>query len=1102
MKKKWFSLIPHVYRCLESKLGMKMRATFIVLLICIGQTFAVDLYSQNKRLSLKMTNVSIKAVLESIEDRSDFFFMYEAHNVNVEREVTVLAENKTVPEILNELFANTDITYKITNRQIALTADNSSIAEQQPVKVSGKVTDSYGVPLPGVSVLVKGTSNGIISDANGSYSLSNVPMDATLIFSFVGMKSQEIKVAGKSNINAKLEEENIGLEEVVAVGYGTMKRSDLTGSLSSISSNSIKEHPMNDFSQVLQGRSAGVSVTNTTGSPGQAPRIRIRGANSINGSNDPLYIIDGIPGGSDVNPNDVKSVEILKDASATAIYGSRGASGVILITTFRGDAGAPKITLSSNIGVSQVGKRYDTLNAGDYADLVNKVYNKEMYTPSQISAFRQNGGTNWQDEIFSTGLSQNYQASISGGSGNVKYLFSANYVKEVGTLENTNRDKSGFRANINSDFSKRLSISVDITASTGTRFNEGLGTGGGKLNPILQALIWSPTESVYDTDGNYTNADTYGSLGRNPMLCLNEPYEKKKGTSFGINSNMKYKITNDLSFVGNISVGKSNSYNRNYVSKAFQASNPNLSLNSSDGFGWQLQTLLNYNKKILEKHNIFLTAGFEESAHEGRSMSLTANGVDSPAADIALSSTNSVGQSYYDGGLQSFFGRINYNYASKYFLTATYRADGSSVFEKENQFSYFPSAGLSWMLSEERFIKNLNVFDRLKLRGSWGTTGNQSGINSDSKLSSLRTQKYDYGSAINYVGTEPSFPANTSLRWERTTQRDFGLDASFMKNKLNITMDYFFKETEGVILAKELPLYDGSYMVMQNIGQVNNKGFEFSADYQVVSKNGLEWTIGFNLTTVRNEVIDLGDETRILAGDYGSGMLATKAFVIEPGHPLGSFWGVKYLGLWGTSEAAEALKFGAQPGDSKYEDLNGDYVINNSDYQITGDANPDYSFGINNTINYKNFTFNVLVEGVQGRQVLNVMYAAAALPVGDGRTITLQDGADVWTTSNPNAAFPALSATNINNLQSSRWLQDGSFVKVRNISLAYNFTKSMTKFADVRLSVSGQNLFTFTKYKGYDPEVSNSGSSDVESGIDFGAYPTPQLITTGIAVTF
>ncbi len=1100
MKK--FMKLTCLYLNEHRKMFLAMRNTLFIILISAFQSFAVVSYAQTTRLSLDVKNSTVKEVLQQIEQKSEFYFLYNSELIDVQRKVDLSVNNEKIDVILAQLFMGDKVDVLVRDRHIVLTPMSENGSQQQR-QIKGKVTTPSGETLPGVAVVIKGTTTGVTTDSQGAFTLF-LPSEAkVLVFTFVGKKKQEVNIEGKSTVNIKLEDENISLDEVVAIGYGTMKKSDLTGSLSSITSKAIQEHPMTDFSQVLQGRSAGVSVINANGSPGQAPRIRIRGANSINGSNDPLYIIDGIPGGSDVNPLDIKSVEILKDASATAIYGSRGANGVILITTLRGDANAPKIVLSSNVGVSSVGKRYEMLNAGEYATLVNQIEGFTAYTPAEIAAFGQSKGTNWQNEVFSNGLTQNHNASISGGSGKVRYLFSGNYVNEVGTLENTNREKSSFRANINTDFSDRLSVSMDLTASMGTRLNKDLGTGGGKLNPILQALMWSPTEKVYNADGTYTNADTYGSLGRNPVMCEKEAYVHNKSANFGINSNLKYKITNDLNFVTNISVGKSNSYNREFTSKYFSPSNPSLQLNSGDSFGWQLQTLLNYSKKFYENHSVAVTAGFEESASEGRSMSLTANGVDSPAADIALSTSQRVGQSYGNGGLRSYFGRLNYNYASKYYLTATYRADGSSVFKKENRFSYFPSVGLSWVLSEEAFIKNLDLFDRLKLRGSWGTTGNQSGISGTSKLSNLGTKSYDWGTRTNYPGTEPSTPANTSLRWERTAQKDIGIDATFMKNKLNISIDYFKKETTGVILYKPLPKYDGGYSITQNLGQVDNKGFEITADYQAISKNGFEWSIGFNLSTVRNNVVNLGVDQKLLVGGYGSGLLSTNPFVLMPGHPMGSFWGVKYLGIWQTSEAAQALLYGNKPGDSKYEDLNGDHVINFSDYQITGDANPNYSFGINNTFNYKNFTFNILIEGVQGRQVLNTMYAIGVLPVGDARTVTIKDGADAWSASNPNAAFPALnSVTNVNNLQASRWLEDGSFVKVRNISLAYNFPKSFTKFADVRLSISGQNLFTFTKYKGYDPEVSNSGTLDTESGIDFGAYPTPRLITTGIAVTF
>ena len=1105
-----------------------MRASFFIL---AGVVFAAQMllaapgYSQGneqKIISLHFTNAPIQKVFSAIEDKADVVIMYENTGVLKNARVSISIKDKKVSEVLDLLLKNKALRWNIRENmirieavpvqdfpnqtyQIALTTKEPSFEIQQPLTITGRVTDVSGAPLQGVTVMVRGTTNGAMTNRDGRYSLSNVPDDAILTFSFVGMEKKEISVSGKMEINVTMIQEAVGMSEVVAVGYGTMKKSDLTGSLSSISSKSIQNQPMNDFSQVLQGRAAGVIVTNSTGAPGNMAKIRIRGANSINGSNDPLYVIDGVPTVSDINPinpYDVKSVEILKDASATAIYGSRGANGVILITTKRGDAGAPKIELSSNISFSSVGKRYDMLDEAAYATLANETYHAEMFTPSQIAAFGNSRGTDWQNEIFSTGLSQNHQASVSGGSEKVRYLFSGNYVNEVGVLENSNRKTAGFRANIDAQFSKRFSLKMGITALTSSQLNPNLGSGGGKTNPILQSLMWSPTVTPYDATGNYTNQDPIGALGRNPVLLEKVPYYKTHRQEFGIITNLKYDLTDDLNIVGILSGQPSSGYNRIFTSALIQGGTSRLDLNSGYDFSWQVQTLLNYKKTFKGAHNVLFTAGFEESQIQSRDMALVALGVDNPTADISLASGSTVHQGYQQSGLQSYFGRLNYNYASKYYLTVTYRADGSSVFLKGNRFSYFPSVGLAWMLSEESFIKDLNVFDRLKLRGSWGITGNQSGVSPTVGLSSLSTKNYDYGTGTNYPGTQPNSPANTGLRWERTTQRDLGIDAAFFRNRLEISMDYYLKETHDVILAKQLPLYDGGYTVMQNIGQVNNKGFEMSVDYQAVNRRGFEWNIGFNLSTVRNKVIDLGLDPYILTGDYGSGITSARMFVIQPGSPLGSFWGVRYLGLWDSHEAEQALLFGNQPGDSKYEDLNGDHVINSSDYQIIGHAAPKYTFGINNTFTYKNFTFNVLISSEQGRQVLNLMYAVAAVPIPDSRTITLKDGADIWSGSNPNAAFPAQNPSNVNNMNSSRWLQNGSYIKVRNISISYNLPRHVTRFADLRLSVSAQNIFTLTKYKGYDPEVSNSGDSDTEAGIDFGAYPMPRLITAGVTLIF
>lgn len=1093
------------------KILMIMKLTSFLFLLGMLNVMAEVTYSQATKVSLNLKGSTVEEVLNTIENNSEFYFLLNQKLIDVSRKVDVVAENKPIKAVLDQVFEGTDVTYCVLDRQIILfpKTETKALAQLQQFTVTGRVTIAgTGESIPGVSIVVKGTAQGTITDSEGKYSISGISPDAILVFSFIGLKTKEIAVGNRPQIDVVMEEEVIGIEEVVAIGYGTMKKRDLTGSISSISSDRFQEQPITDFAQVLQGRAAGVSVTNSSGAPGFEAKIRIRGANSINASNSPLFVIDGVPAKGvwntymGINPSDIKSVEILKDASATAIYGSRGSNGVVLITTQRGDINNQRITVSSNISFGKIGRKYDLLNAADYASLVNRIYNAEMYTNDQIEAFRLNGGTDWQKEIFRTSVNQNHQVSVSGGEGKLRYFLSGNFMDENGILKNTNGNRYSFRANIDVDFSKRFSMSLDVNTLMGTTFNQDLGSGIGKTNPILQGLTWSPTVTPYNEDGTYTNMDPLGSLGRNPVVLEKESFDKRKRSQFDLNSNLKYKISNAFDFVLNLSAAKYNVYNRYYQSVYIQ-STPSLELSSIDGYGWELQSLLNFKKTIMEKHNFLLTAAFEESAREDRTMALAAIGANSPTDDISSTSSHRVNQEYSNHGLMSYFARFNYNFNSKYYLIATYRVDGSSVFRKGNKFSNFPSVGLSWVLSEEEFIKQLNVFNLLKLRGSWGIIGNQSGVPPYIGLNSLTTRSYDWGTPSNYPGYEPGAPGNTKLRWEKTTQKDIGLDAYLLNSRLSVSFDYFQKETNDVIIRKSLPLYDGGYEVWQNLGQVDNKGFELSADYRLLDRNSFSWDLGFNISSVKNKVVKLGTvDDYILTGDYGSGILSTKPFIIKPGYPMGSFWGPKYLGLWKVDESAEALKFGNQPGDSKYEDLNDDYVINSDDYQLIGDANPDFTFGINNTFHYKNFTLNILIDGVQGNQVLNLLYGVSAVPIAESRTITLKEGADVWTPSNQNASFPALSPTNINNMNSSRWLQDGSYIKVRNISLSYNLPKQLTKIADLRISISGQNLFTITKYKGFDPEVTNSGSSDVESGIDMGAYPLPRFITTQIVLTF
>ena len=983
---------------------------------------------------------------------------------------------------------------------------------QQQVAISGKVTDSAGQPLPGVTVVVKGTTTGIITDVNGNYSLSKVPSDATLVFSFVGMTTQEIPVGGKTSISLAMTEETIGIDEVVAIGYGTVKKSDLTGSLTSISDKLFEDQPMTELSQLLRGRGAGIEVTSTSGALGDPSRIRIRGANSISGSNDPLYIVDGFVS-SVYNIHDVESVEVLKDASATAIYGSRGANGVIIITTKNGShEEKPTVTITSNTQLGRVPNKYDLLDPVEFAREVNDMYpSSPPFSSADISAFESGAkGTDWQDEIFQTSLSQDYNARVEGGTKKSSFYASLGIRDQTGLLKNTKANDYNFSGKIQTKVNDRLDILVKVGLSRNSILNNSTSTSGRRLQPVYQSLIWGPTTPVYQEDGTYTKNDDYGSINVdvNPVRDLREANGTNYTRSGTLNADIKYEILEGLTvdFMGSFS--QSGAENRTFSNTHISPDGADASRSYSDGTSWQFTSLLNYNKTFAEDHHFGATAGYEMLASESYYFSANATNLSVESVgynNLSLGTSKDIGSGYSESSLLSGFGRINYNYKEKYYMTATYRADGSSKFKGDNQFSYFPSAAFSWKASNEDFIRDLGLFDMLKLRASWGITGSQA-ISSYATLASLRSQAYMWGpySTTRYYGYAPSSPANPDLKWEETTQINIGVDMGFMDNRLGITLDYFKKNTTDLLVPKPLPGYSGNgseAYIISNLGEVQNTGFEAGINFVPVMRNDLSWEINFNVYALKNEVLDLGGNDQLLGFSWLGGNLITHNTVV--GQPLGSFYGYTYLGPWKSSEAAEAAKYGRSPGDAKYLDVDNNYVYGEDDLQIIGSSMPDFTWNLNNMISYKNFDVNILIAGSHGAEILNLSYAAAALPEYDSKTITLREAYEnVWTTSNEDTKFTGINS--VNNLRNStQWLQNGSFVKLRNLSVAYNLPKNLIKIGDLKLTVSGQNLVTITKYKGYDPELSSTqGNADRDFGIDSGIIPPPRTFTLGVSLTF
>jgi len=982
--------------------------------------------------------------------------------------------------------------------------------------VTGKVTDEKGEGVPGATIILKGTTAGTTTNSDGTFNLDipNGSESGTLVFSFLGYVTQEVNINNRTVLNIQLVPSSKALEEVVVVGYGTQRKTDVTGALTSISTKEFAQQPVTRVDQVLQGRAAGVQVTQAGGAPGGEARIRIRGANSVLGNNDPLYVVDGFVGAdfTTVNPNDIESIQVLKDAASTAIYGSRGANGVVIITTKKGMKGGYKVTYEGQASTSEVIKQWDVLNAGEFAEITNvrsaALGTSPIFTQAQIDAFKTNGGTDWQDLVFRRAGGQQHQLGVSGGNEKTTFLVSANYLNQNGIIENTGYKRYLIRSNIASQLTDKLSLRLNVSGSRIQNHNTNLQSG--TANPVVQALAWAPTTPAYDEIGNITSSDPVGSVATNPAALLyDRDYDNQRNIA-NVVAGVNYKLpinglALDLQYAVNYVNALSQSFNGMVVSR----NNPSAGRSTNEQVNLQSTNSLSFNRTLNEVHNINAVAVFETQQFTDNNFSATANSLKFPSLgyyNLPLAGSYNVGSGFTKWTLLSYLGRVNYSFREKYLFSVSVRRDGSSKFAEGNQYSVFPSVALGYNLSEEEFIKNLNLFNNLKIRGSWGMTGSQA-INPYATLSAYNTSPqvaFNNGGTVS--GIQLGNPGNTNLKWETTKQSDVGVEMGFFNNRLTLEADYFIKNTTDLLLNQALPAYVGGGTQTKNIGEVQNKGFELALGATILERNGLNWTSNLNMSTVKNQVISLGGiAPRIAQGtNVGAGMSTTNEFMLVPGQSLGSYWGIKYLGTWKPNEVEEAKIFNAKPGDSRYEDINNDGKITTDDFQIIGKGIPTTTAGWNNIITFKDLTLNVFFQGVFGIDKLNYTRAAAMSGSGDARQYTLSEIRDRYIPGvNETSDIPAFSSTNVVYTQSSRFIENGNYVRLKNVSLAYNLPASLLRRGNIRLFASATNLLTITKYKGIDPESSNIGSStDTAQGIDYGAYPNSKTYTAGINLSF
>ena len=984
-----------------------------------------------------------------------------------------------------------------------------SFAQSQSRQIAGKVTDSDGQPVAGADVLVAGTTNGTSTDHDGNFVI-NASSDDVLRFAFLGFVEQSIKVGSRSVINVTLAEDSQVLDDVLVIGYGTIKKSSSTGSQASVSDKSFAEQKVTRIDQALQGRATGVQVSNTGGAPGAEVRIRIRGANSILGDNSPLFVIDGFVGAdfNDINPNDILSMEVLKDAASTAIYGSRGANGVILVTTKNGERNEKlSLSYSGSFSVSNVLKKFDLLDAGQFAEVYNEF--KEATGSSArytMDDFARNGGFNYWDAAFRTAIGHQHQLSLAGGSRKSQYRVSANYLMNQGIIRPSEYERMSVRANVNSNINDRLSVRFfgSGVLSKGSRT---AGDYSGANGVLTQVLGWAPVTDPYTEDGGYVYNDQYGSLKSNPLAMIYDSESKNERLNVNVLGGIAYKVIDglkvDFQAAGSMTSRISKSWSGDYISNG----RPGAGKSTNRASTMQTTTQVSYDNTF-GKHYVSAVAAFETQSYRYENLDATATNLLFAYLkydNLSQAESNTVSSGYSMWSLLSYLGRVNYSYDSRYLVSLSVRRDGSSKFAEGNRYSTFPAVAVAWNAHNESFVKSLGVFSNLKLRMSWGLTGSQA-ISPYATLSGYNTsgQQYSFSNGEQTAGINIANPGNPALRWETTEQKDLGLELGFFKGRLNLEMDLYRKDTRDLLMNKSIADYQGGGTITSNIGSIRNSGIELSVSGDIISTRNMVWNSAFNFSSVKNVVMDLGEEEYITSySDFSGSQENIPEFIYKVGEPLGAIYGLKYLGPWQESEAAEAAKYGMVPGDAKYEDLNGNFQYDGGDAQIIGYGMPRYSIGWNNTITWKNFTFNAFFQGVFGVDKLNYTRMMYLKGTNDYRAPTSAEVYDRYIPGvQEDAWIPAYSPTSRWFAQSSMFLENGSYVRLKNLSVSYAF--KVKRVGDFSVSLNATNLFTITGYKGIDPEASNvgGGSSDIRQSVDYAAYPNSRTFTVGLNVTF
>ena len=1147
----------------------KMGIYVLILIQSVTMVLATESDAQRRSLSEITIDLgqqeasSLIDLVEVIESKSNFTFAYLERSLK-KREIHLKQSYWHMDELLKEISIQARVSLRRVNESIAIINAESNdhlpdLIEKVDVQqtITGTVKDESGQPLPGATVLEKGTTNGTTTDISGKFQLS-ASEDAVLIVSFVGYETQEILVNNRSVIDIELNLDSEQLEEVVVVGYGKQDKRDLTGAVASVKEDDLKAFPITSAERGLQGRVAGVQVTSNSGQPGGGVTVRIRGVGTVN-NNSPLYVIDGVPIFSNpqasngslrpgelqnplsmINPNDIESIEILKDASATAIYGSRANNGVVMITTKKGKEGALKVNFESFWGINNMNAKYNQMEAKEWSQfskslLLNSGFTNDVLLPALDEIINDPNTTNydWVGEAVRNGAVRNYQIDLSGGNKTSRYFISGNYYDEVGTVIKSGFERYSLRINTDHTISDKISIGNTLTISRTDQLLAPTGNNNGSIFLSLNRM--TPVRPIYNETGGYaaggdfqTNQHTIADLQSNKETLLTS---RVLGSIYG-----EYKILPLLSFNTSWSVDQiyatQELFQPPYDVEGSAASKVNtiatLNTDNRQSFSWFGDNYFSFKPNINQKHSLAITAGISAQKTSNKnyqaSVSSFING-NLPYLSAGINQGTVAGNEVRNA-LFSYFGRVNYSFQDKYLLTATLRRDGSSRFGKDNQFGAFPAISLGWRLSEEEFLQNSDLFSDLKLRTSWGKSGGQE-IGDYTAYSILGTNyNYIFNDGHQVGGVAPLSLANPALQWEETIQTNIGIDAGFLDGRISLSGDYYIKNTTKLLLPILTPLEQGAVQTpFANQGEISNKGFELGLS-TVNIDNKFRWLTEANFSSVKNEVISLSNNDAPRLTDVGNANFSSPTYITQIGDPIGRFLLYDAIGIFQTwDEIYNAPRQNTpvdvngnptlpqtnttqqtSPGDIRFRDVDGNGVINTNDRVVVGNTIPDFTWGITNDFRYKGIGLSVFFMGVHGVNVYNGLRSSQERMTSVVANYS-KDVLNAWTESNTDTDVPRAiqQDPNINNRASTRFLEDGSFVRLKNVRLSYDLPQefiSRIKVSFVQVYFSGVNLLTFTDYRGFDPELGNENQNAEVGNLDAGKYPVSKQFIGGIKIGF